>query len=162
MDTNRVVAVFVAIGLLLLPTIGFAGDGFDEFGYNYNARIFVGDADGVDRSIDDAVWGDPTYANDHLVMKWSKAWDEARFQDAAWTCDAWTTNEWNGMSPDGSDENWHYKIVWVGVELEASECWRDGGYAIWGEFEVIEDHGVDPDGHFWFAHTQPSGLGKGN
>jgi len=43
--------------------------GFDEFGYNYQARIFVGSADGVDRLLDGKVWGDPTYANDHLKMK---------------------------------------------------------------------------------------------
>lgn len=30
------------------------------------------------------VWGDPTYANDHLVMKWSKAWDDARFHGEPW------------------------------------------------------------------------------
>ncbi|PJE63372.1 hypothetical protein COU89_03700 [Candidatus Roizmanbacteria bacterium CG10_big_fil_rev_8_21_14_0_10_45_7] len=38
------------------------------------------------------------------------------------------------------DEVWHYKIVWVGPELEASPCWREGGYPIWGQFEVIMDH----------------------
>ena len=28
------------------------GGGFDEFGYNYKARIFVGPADGIDRVLD--------------------------------------------------------------------------------------------------------------
>jgi hypothetical protein len=32
----------------------------------------LGKADGVDRVLDGKVWGDPTYANDWLVMKWSK------------------------------------------------------------------------------------------
>src|SRR5450756_990472 len=50
--------------------------GFDEFGYNDAARVFVGLADGVDRKLDGLVWGDPTYAKDHLVMKWNKAWDD--------------------------------------------------------------------------------------
>lgn len=141
-----------------LPIVAGNG-GFDEYGYNYQARIFVGKADGVDRILDGLLWGSPTYANDHLVMKWSKAWDDARFYGAPWTPGAWTDNEWNGMMPDGSQENWHYKIVWVGPGLESSPYWRPGGYAIWGEFEVIMDHGHSPSGHFWYAHAQPAGYG---
>ena len=133
--------------------------GFDEFGYNYNARVFVGPADGVDRSLDGAVWGDPTYAHDRLVMKWSKAWDKARFHGGEWNCNAWETNEWNGMVPDGSGETWHYKIVWVGSELEDSPCWRDGGYPIWGQFEVIMSHGTFANEHFWETHAIPTGFG---
>src|SRR3989344_1625247 len=56
-----------------------ADAGFDQFGYNYTARLFSGKADGTDRNLDGAVWGDPAYANDHLKMTWSKAWDDARF-----------------------------------------------------------------------------------
>jgi len=33
--------------------------GFDEFGYNYQARLFSGLADGVDRVLDGKVWGEP-------------------------------------------------------------------------------------------------------
>lgn len=137
-----------------------AGGGFDEFGYNYNARLFSGAADGVDRSLDGAVWGDPTYANDHLVMKWSKAWDDARFNGEPWTCDAWEDNEWNGQVPGGSGETWHYKIVWVGSELESSSCWREGGYPIWGQFEVIFSHGTAGGEHIWDTHANPSGYGS--
>ena len=90
--------------------------GFNEFGYNYQARLFQGRADGVDKLLDDEVWGDPAYANDHLVMRWSKAWDDARFNGADWTCDAWENNEWNGKTDGGSGEVWHYKIVWVGPQ----------------------------------------------
>jgi hypothetical protein len=74
----------VLVGSLMLSPVMAAGNGggFDEFGYNYQARVFVGKADGVDRVLDNAVWGDPTYANDWLVMKWSKAWDDARFHGA--------------------------------------------------------------------------------
>ena len=133
--------------------------GFDEFGYNYTARIFVGKADGVDRVLDGKVWGDPTYANDHLVMKWSKGWDDARFHDAPWTPDAWENNEWNGQVEGGSGEVWHYKIVWVGPELQNSPYWREGGYAIWGQFEVIFDHGTIANEHFWYAHANPTGYG---
>lgn len=136
-----------------------ADTGFDQFGYNYNARLFVASADGVDRSLDGAVWGDPTYANDHLVMKWSKAWDDARFHGAPWTPDAWVDNEWNGMLPDGSRTAEHVKIIWVGPDLESSQYWRDGGYAIWGEFEAILDQGMVNGQHMWWAHAQPAGYG---
>lgn len=135
--------------------------GFDEFGYNYQANIFSGAADGVDRVLDGMVWGDPTYANDLLVMKWSNAWDDARFGDplAPWTADAWETNEWNGMVPGGSGEVWHYKIIWVGSELSASPYWREGGYAIWGQFEVIMSQGTASGSHIWETLATPNGFG---
>jgi len=153
--------VALLLGLLVFSnTLVLAGGGgFDEFGYNYNARVFVGAADGVDRVLDGAVWGDPTYAQDHLVMKWSKAWDAARFQGAPWTPDAWCTNEWNGKVPGGSGETWHYKIIWVGPALENSPYWREGGYPIWGQFEVIFSHGTVANEHFWEAHANPAGFG---
>jgi len=137
-----------------------AKGGFDQFGYNYQARLFQGAADGVDRVLDGAVWGDPTYANDHLVMKWSKAWDDARFNGAPWSPDAWDNNEWNGAFPGGSGEVWHYKIIWVGPLGESSPYWREGGYLVWGDFEVIMDQGTDADHvHSFLAHAYPTGYG---
>jgi hypothetical protein len=138
-----------------------AKGGFDEFGYNYQARLFQGAADGVDRILDGKVWGDPTYANDHLVMKWSKAWDDARFNGAPWTPDAWVDNEWNGMVPGGSGTTEHFKCIWVGPSLEASEYWRPGGYAIWDQFEAILDFGTfTPGDHLtWLAKANPNGYG---
>jgi hypothetical protein len=155
-------AVVLVGSLMLSPVMATGnGGGFDEFGYNYQARVFVGKADGVDRVLDGKVWGDPTYANDWLVMKWSKAWDDARFHGADWTPDAWCTNEWNGAVSGGSGEVWHYKIIWVGPELEDSPYWREGGYPIWGQFEVIMDQGtVIGEGHYWYALATPNGLGE--
>lgn len=150
--------VLLVIAAALLSTPALAKGGFDEYGYNYTARIFSGPADGVDRTLDGTVWGDPAYANDHLVMKWSRAWHEARFNGGDWSRQAWCTNHWNGQVPGGSGEVWHYKIIWVGPELEASPYWVAGGYPIWGQFEVIFSHGTAPDGHFWEAHAVPSGL----
>jgi len=151
-------AVMVATMVILAMPVS-AGGGFDEFGYNYQARVFVGPADGVDRVLDGMVWGDPMYANDHLVMKWSKAWDDARFHGAPWTPDAWETNEWNGMVPGGSQEVWHYKIVWIGGSHPNGELQPDGGYAIWGQFEVIFSQGVMDGEHIWETHAIPSGFG---
>jgi hypothetical protein len=135
------------------------GTGFDEFGYNYNARIFTGKADGVDRSLDGAVWGDSTYANDHLVMKWSKGWNEARFHNGTWGPDAWEDNEWNGKVAGGSGEIWHYKIKWVGPCGADGTPMEDGGYCIWGQFEVIFSQGTVANEHFWEAHANPTGYG---
>ena len=148
---------------VVLSLIGFnIGDlfagGFDEFGYNYKARIFSGVADGVDKSLDGTVWGDARYGKDRLVMKWSKDWDNARFNGAEWNCNAWEDNEWNGKVPGGSGEAWHYKIKWVGPELEKSPCWATGGYPIWGSFEVIMSQGSVANKHFWEAHAVPTGY----
>lgn len=151
------------IALFLFVTVAKADQpdskGFDEYGYNYQARIFIGSADGVDRILDDKIWGDPSYANDHLKMTWSKAWDDSRFSGAPWTCDAWEDNQWNGMVPDGSQEIWHYKIAWVGPKLRGSSCWREGGYPIWGEFEVMFSQGTIDGEHSWETHALPSGYG---
>lgn len=129
--------------------------GFDQFGYNYTARIFNGIADGVDRTFG----GTSPYDNDHLVMKWNAEWD--RGNDEGWAnppYSAWTTNEWNGKVKGGSGDVWHYKIIWVGPELENSPYWKAGGYALWGQFETIMDQGSSMNEHFWYAHAKPNGL----
>jgi hypothetical protein len=134
--------------------------GFDEFGYNSTARIFVGPADGVDRNLDGTVWGDALYGTDHLVMRWNEEWD--RGNDEGWSnppYDAWTNNEWNGQVPGGSGEVWIYRIIWVGAELDAGPYWQEGGYDIWGQFEVIMSHGTIANEHFWDAHANPAGYG---
>ncbi len=136
-----------------------AKGGFDQFGYNYQAMLFNGELDGADRNLDGKYWGDPTYANDRLVMKWSKAWDDARFRGQPWTCDAWVDNEFNGKVTNGSGEIWHYKIVWVGPELKNSSCWREGGDPIWGEFEVLFSQGTVANKHFWELNAHPNGYG---
>jgi hypothetical protein len=152
-------AVLVVLALTLIVVMApvvFAEEGtstgFDELGYNDNAGIFVGTADGVDGVLDGAVWGDPTYANDHLVMKWNEAWDEGNAD--GWTDPvyaAWDTNHWNGNKPGGSGEVENLKIVWTGTEYS-----RDG-VPIWGQFEDIHDKWNGE----WIAKTTPAGLGKG-
>lgn len=161
---KKLVLVLALLALLAIPSAAMAGGpggGFDQFGYNYQARVFVGAADGVDRILDGMVWGDPTYANDHLVMKWSKGWDDARFHGGTWGPDAWEDNEWNGNVPGGSGWTEHVKVIWVGPALQNSPYWRSGGYAIWGEFEVTMDQGTDPSvGHVWYTHAIPTGYGS--
>jgi len=155
------ILVFILVTFFLPANLIFAdNNGFDKFGYNYKARIFVGPADGVDRVLDGAVWGDPTYANDKLVMKWNAEWDRGNNEN--WTkppYKAWEDNEWNGAVPGGSGEVWHYKIIWVGPELKNSPYWVEGGYAIWDQFEVIMDQGTADSEHAWYTHAIPSGYG---
>jgi hypothetical protein len=142
-----------------LPAL--AGGGFDEYGYNPTARNFVGAADGVDRNLDGTVWGDPTYTNDHLKMKWNAEWDRGNAKGWSDTDDyrAWIDNQWNGKKPDGSGEVWHYKIKWIGACGADGTPTSNGGYCIWGQFEVLMSHGTIANQHFWDAHSVPTGFG---
>ncbi|NJD22568.1 MAG: hypothetical protein FIA82_07855 [Melioribacter sp.] len=136
------------------------GGGFNEFGYNYGARLFNGSADGIDKQLDGKVWGDPYYANDHLVMKWNAEWDRGNAE--GWSkppYDAWENNEWNGQLKGGSGEIWHYKIVWIGGSGPNGQPLDNGGYRIWGQFEVIMSQGTFANEHFWDVHANPAGYG---
>jgi len=105
------------------------------------------------------------YSDDQLIMKWNAAWDEcndAGNNDPIACTGAWIDNEWNGMTPDGSGAVWHYKIVWVGSCGTYGTALPDGGYCIWGQYEVLMDHGLDSSfgpGHLWFAHAVSNGYG---
>ncbi len=154
------------ISMFLLTSIvpqASAAGGFNSYGYNYGARIFSGPADGADNVLDGTVWGDPTYAADHLVMKWNSAWDACNangYDNPKYCAGAWTTNDWNGKVPGGSGWVEHVKIIWVGSAAESSAYWVNGGYSLWGNYEVISDRAMDPDHvKFIFAAGKPSGLG---
>ena len=147
--------VVFAVALFGATTASAAG--FDQYGYNDTARIFNGT--GSSWCLEKGMAADclGIYSPDKLVMKWTSDWDRGNAE--GWTnppyTGAWTSNEWNGKGvKGGSGAVWHYKIVWVGAELENSQYWRPGGYAVWGQFEVLMDQGVDPNfgpGHIWFA-----------
>jgi len=152
------------VAVLGIATVAFSAGGFDEFGYNRTARIFNGPASGwcLQRSAPADCLG--VYSNDNLTMKWNAEWDRGNAED--WTdpngYDAWENNEWNGAMPGGSGAVWHYKIVWVGPCGSDGTPLPDGGYCIWGQFEVLMDQGLDPSfgpGHLWFALATPNGYG---
>jgi hypothetical protein len=148
------------VALLVVPAAVWAGGGFDQFGYNEKARIFVGRADGVDRVLDGKYWGDPAYANDHLVLKWNAEW--VRGVEERWSnppYQAWQDNEWNGRVPGGSGQVWHYKIVWVGPCGEEGDPVTGGGTCLWNEFAIVFSHGTDAGGHVFDVHARPSGYG---
>lgn len=167
MKKKMLIAFVATVCLMMAIAPVLAQGGFNEYGFNYNARIFVGVGENWYRGkYGLPVWheGDPflwdeTYGRDHLVMKWSKAWDDARFHGADWTPEAWCTNEWNGMFPGGSGETWHYTNVWIGYHgLPNYTPLPDGGQAIWGSFEIILSHGTITGEHVWDAHAIPSGM----
>ncbi len=128
--------------------------GFDEFGYNYQAHLFVGTYDSSDRNLDGTYWGSTgDYVDDGLIMKWSDDWlanrdcdgdgKLDRGADAGGTSQGWLTNQNEGdydSDGDGSQDA-HYtyfvKIVWVGP-----------GGSLWGEYEIIQEVYNDPVGGF--------------
>lgn len=138
--------------------------GFDQFGYNRTARIFSGTGLSWCLALGYTVSSCESYlgssANDRLVMKWNAEWDRGNAED--WLKPpyaAWLTNEWNGMVPGGDGYVWHYKFVWVEPCGADYTPLPDGGYCIWGQFEVIMDQGAWAGGHAWFALATPNGLG---
>jgi len=159
---KKILALIVA--LLALATVAYAAGGFDQFGYNRKARIFNGPASGwcLQHGYSADCMG--IYSNDRLVMKWNAEWDRGNAE--GWTdpngYDAWEDNEWNGAFPGGSGAVWHYKIKWIGLCGADGTPLPDGGYCIWGQFEVLMDQGKDPSygpGHIWFAKAIPNGYG---
>lgn len=134
-------------------------NGFNEYGYNYNARIFSGTGSSwcLARGASATCLGD--YSNDKLIMKWNAEWDRGNAENwANPPYNAWENNEWNGNVENGSGTVWHYKIDWSQICADGGTP-TDGGYCIWGQFEVLMDQGTDPSGHTWFAHAKPAGYG---
>lgn len=139
-------------------------NGFDEAGYNRTARIFSGTYGSwcMDK-IGNATTCQNDYGpwlNDKLIMKWNDEWDRGNAEN--WSkppYNAWLNNISNGKLPGGSGETWMYKYVWIGPCGANYAPLPDGGYCIWGQFEVIMDKGNDGSGVIWYAHSTPSGYG---
>ncbi len=155
-----------AAGALMLGAVAvsaFAAGGFDQFGYNNTARIFNGTGSSWCEEREASADCLGIYSPDKLVMKWNAEWDRGNAEDWAFPpYDAWLNNEWNGMVPGGSEAVWKYKIVWVGSCGADYEPLPNGGYCIWGQFEIIMDQGIDPSfgpGHIWNNLAKPAGYG---
>lgn len=163
LKTALVSAIVIFVTLCFTAPIFGAPGGFDEFGYNYKARIFngTGESWSLAKGLPDDYLG--IYSKDKLIMKWNAEWD--RGNDENWKeppYDAWENNEWNGNVKGGSGAVWHYKIVWVGDYTADPSLIPEGAYGIWGQFATTMDHGKDPSygpGHLWFAHAMPTGYG---
>lgn len=137
----------------------------DGPGYNYQARIFVGTAiQWCMAKVGNLAWCNSFLGNtinDKLVMKWNSEWDRGNAEH--WLnppYSAWEDNEWNGASPGGSGSVWHYKIKWFGPCGADGTLLPDGGYCIWGQFDVLMDQGTAGGVHIWYDLAKPNGYGN--
>ena len=125
--------------------------GFDQYGYNYQARLFVGTYDSSDRVLDGKYQGGTgDYVDDGLIMKWSDDWLANRDCNGDHKLDrgipgaygisrGWLTNQNNGDYTDANGVVQHYtyfaKIVWTGP-----------GSPLWGQYAIIQEVYNDPLG----------------
>ncbi len=178
---TALIAAIILVAAVAVPAFADT-NGFNSYGYNYTARTFNGTylswCESPDSSgnpggtpadclsawtLSTPINGYVVYAYDQLIMKWNAAWDacNASNGDPTSCAGAWLTNEENGQVPGGSGAVWHYKIIWSSV-CAAGGTPTDGGYCVWGSYEVIMDQGLDPNwgsGHWFNALVTPNGLG---
>ncbi len=163
--TSVIISAVVLSAVLVSASVALA----DWSGYNYKARVFVGTGmQWCMAKVGNVAWCESylgAYANDKVVMKWNAEWDRGNAE--GWTdpngYDAWENNEWNGKFPGGSGAVWHYKIKWVGPCGADYTPLPDGGYCLWGQFDVLMDQGVDSSygpGHTWLTKAIPNGYGN--
>jgi len=166
----------VIIALLAMPSVAIAGEpggcatiqsgtitdsagdpittGYDQFGYNYQAHMFNGTYDSVDRNLDGTYWGATgDFVDDKLSMKWSDSWlanvdcngdgklDRGLVDgNVGGTSLGWLTNYVEGDYYDAGGLQ-HYtdfvKIVWTGP-----------GSPLWGQYTIIQEVYNDPAGGF--------------
>lgn len=193
-----IVVLFVCISLFALPVAAknqcttiqsgelSASDGsiittgFDEWGYNYQARLFNGYYCDAYR---DAAWCQD-YKEDSLSMKWNDAWLSNKDCDGDLLLDrhygfptykgsgAWLTNHMSGTytGDEGQDCSWVYFVKIVAAPADAQligTMWytADGeeiGPAIWGEFAIIQEVSNDAcAGQHGAQYHSPVGPGLG-
>jgi hypothetical protein len=147
--------------------------GYDQYGYNYQAHMFNGTYDSVDRTLDGKYWGsDGDYTDDSLIMKWSDNWlsnldcngDHKLDRDGnTGISKGWTTNLVEGDYLDGIGDSHHYtyfvKIVFDGgVSCQAGES-----TCLWGLYAIVEEIYNDPfGGYHGVDHSRLThpGLGR--
>ena len=155
--------------------------GYDQWGYNYQARIFNGGYCDAYRNAD---WCQP-YVNDELIMKWNDAWLSNQDCDGDGLLDrhygfdsyigsgAWLTNHQKGVyeGADGQTCKWEYFVKIVAVSTDdvlTDGIWytADGteiGPEIWGEFAIIQEVSNDPcAGQRGLQYLSPDHAGLGN
>jgi len=154
--------------------------GYDQWGYNYQARMFNGKYCDAYR---DAAWCQE-YKDVDLAMKWNDAWLDNKDCDGDGLLDryfgydsyigsgAWLTNHQSGsyVGTEGQECKWSYFVKIVAAPSNADSSggvWytADGeeiGPAIWGSFAIVQQvendacaelHGV--------GYLSPEGPGFG-
>lgn len=167
-------------GILLTSDGEVIYPGYDEWGYNYQGRIFNGYYCDAYR---DAAWCQE-YKDVKLNMKWNDAWLSNKDCDGDGLLDrhygfdsyigsgAWVTNHQSGtyMGDDGKECEWIYFVKIVAAPADAKlvgGIWYDAagneiGEAIWGEFAVIQSVYNDPcSGATGLEYLSPIGPGFG-
>jgi hypothetical protein len=137
--------------------------GYDEFGYNYQAHMFNGTYDSVDRNLDGTFWGQTgDFVDDRLSMKWSDDWLSNVDCDGDGLLDrgdsgislGWETNHVEGEYLDADGNVQHYtdfvKIVWTGP-----------GSPLWGQYTVVEEVFNDPAGGLTGLYSKLGAPGFG-
>jgi hypothetical protein len=140
-------------GELLASDNSVITTGFDEFGYNYQGKMFSGRYCDSDR----VIGGD--YCDVHLDMKWNDAWlsnkdcsgdlklDRYYGFDSYRDSGAWLTNHQSGeYEVDGEVCKWNYFVKIVAVPTDATEeggIWftTEGdeiGPVIWNSFAITQ------------------------
>lgn len=153
---------------------------YDQWGYNYQARIFNG---GYCDAYRDAAWCQP-YADVDLIMKWNDAWlsnkdcdddellDRYFGYDSYIGSDAWLTNHQSGYVEDdkGRLRKWTYfvKIIAAPADgyVQGGKWYTAGGTeigpVIWGAFAIVEEVSNDPvNGLHGILYLSPTGPGFG-
>lgn len=120
--------------------------GYDQFGYNYQAHMFNGTYDSVDRKLDGTYYGGTgDYVDDKLSMKWNDAWianvdcngdhklDRGLIDGQSdGISKGWLTNHIVGDYTDVNGKTVGYtdfvKIVWTGA-----------GSPLWGQYTLIQE-----------------------
>lgn len=174
------VCTTIQSGLLVNSAGQTLTTGYDDWGYNYQARIFNGQYCDAYR---DAVWCQP-YAQDELEMKWNDAWLSNQDCDGDGLLDrhfgfasyigsgAWLTNHQKGVYTDGNGkkQRWTFFVKIVAAPADATltgGTWQaaDGseiGPAIWGEFAIIQQVSNDTGtGEHGVQYLSPYSAGFG-
>lgn len=112
--------------------------GPDEFGYDYQARLFNGTYDSSDRVLDGKYFGSTgDYVDDKLIMKWSDAWlanvdcNGDHKLDRGLGTDGYATNTSRGWLTNlvvGDGYTYFAKIVWTGP-----------GSPLWSEYTLVQE-----------------------
>lgn len=153
--------------------------GYDQWGYNYQAKMYNGLYNNYSRP-------DPPLTEDDtiLMMKWNDAWLSNKDCDGDTKLDrhfgfvsyigsgAWLTNHQQGtyIDADGNECHWTYFVKIVAAPDDAFEdggIWyaTDGteiGPEIWGAFAIIQEVENDPSaGIHGVQYKSPAGPGFG-
>jgi len=154
--------------------------GYDQWGYNYQARKFMGTYCDAYR---DAAWCQP-YKDVNLAMKWNDAWLDNKDCDNDGLLDrhygsasyigsgAWLTNNESGeyVDEDGNQCSWFYFVKIVAVPSDAYEdngVWyaaddQEIGPVIWGQFAITQQVSNDTcAGEHGVQYHSPVGPGLG-